>query len=48
MLTVKRNIKIKSDVILKKSMSKEAVAGILFVLPAVIFICIFLNIFTYK
>ena len=42
MLTVKRNIKIKSDVILKKSMSKEAVAGILFVLPAVIFIGVFL------
>ena len=42
MLTVKRNAKIKTDVALKKSMSKEAVAGIVFVLPAVIFICVFL------
>lgn len=42
MLTVKRNTKIKTDVALKKSMSKEAVAGIVFVLPAVIFICVFL------
>ena len=42
MLTVKRNAKIKTDVALKKSMSKEAVAGIVFVLPAVIFISVFL------
>ena len=42
MLTVKRNAKIKTDVALKKSMSKETVAGIVFVLPAVIFICVFL------
>ena len=42
MLTIKRNTEIKTDVALKKSMSKEAVAGILFVLPAVIFISVFL------
>ena len=42
MLTVNRNTRIKTDVALKKSMSKEAVAGILFVLPAVIFISVFL------
>ena len=42
MLTIKRNTEIKTDVALKKSMSKEAVAGMLFVLPAVIFIGVFL------
>ena len=41
MLTIKRNTEIKTDVTLKKSMSKEAVAGMLFVLPAVIFIDFF-------
>ena len=40
MLTIKRNTEIKTDVALKKSMSKEAVAGMLFVLPAVIFISV--------
>ena len=42
MLTIKRNTEIKTDVALKKSMSKEAVAGMLFVLPAGIFIGVFL------